>query len=158
MTIYGAGIAPNLKGAVTANSFGFGPLPTKLADVEVLFGNLQAPILSVANINNQESVTVQVPFELAAPSSVVLTVRVAGGSSTLQNVPVQAVNPGIFETTDDSGRRYAIIAKENGSFVTPSNPASRTEKLRMFMTGLGPATPGRSPTGRGPLVKRRSIR
>ena len=141
VTIYGAGIAPNLKGAVVANAFGFGPLPTKLAEVEVLFGNLQAPILSVANINNQESVTVQVPFELAAPASTTLTVRVSGGSTMLNNVPIQPVNPGIFETVDEGGRRYAIIAKEDGSFVSPSNPARKTEKLRMFLTGLGPATP-----------------
>lgn len=142
VTIYGAGIAPGLKGAVTANTFGFGPLPTKLADVEVIFGNLQAPILSVANIDGQESVTVQAPFELAAPSVTTVTVKVGGGSTTLNNVPVQAVNPGIFETVDPAtGRRFAIIIKEDGSLVTPSNPARKNEKLRMFLTGIGPATP-----------------
>ncbi len=141
MTIYGAGIASSLKGAIVANSIGIGPLPTKLNDVEVLFGSTAAPILSVANINGQESVSIQVPWELPASSLTSITVRVSGGSSTINNVAVQALSPGLFETTDAAGRRYAIVLKADGSFATPENPARRGEKLKMYATGLGQTTP-----------------
>ncbi len=141
VTIYAAGLAPGLKGAVVANTLGIGALPTKLNDVEVSFGGIAAPILSVANIDGKESISVQVPWELPASSQTTLRVSVSGGSTTLNNVAVQSLSPGIFESTDAQGRRSAIVLRPDGSFVSPENPARRNERLKIFATGLGQLTP-----------------
>jgi uncharacterized protein (TIGR03437 family) len=141
VTIFGTGIAPGLNGAVLANPQGLGPLPLKLQGVEVSFGGFSAPIFSVANSSGQESVTVQVPFELAAPGSTSVTIRVNGASTTVDNVAVKRVTPGIFEMLDAQGRRTAIVLKSDGSFVSTDNPAVRGETLTIFTAGLGSLTP-----------------
>jgi uncharacterized protein (TIGR03437 family) len=140
VTITGSGLAPTVQGVVTPGTF-FGPLPTTLAGVDVNFGGFQAPIYSVSNVNGREQVTVQVPFELA-PGPVSVTVHVNGGTTTVNNVPVQAVQPGIFEQTDASGRRFAAAQRPDGSYVTPANPAQRGENIRIYLTGLGQVSPG----------------
>ena len=45
--------------------------------------------------------------------------------------------PGIFENVDSQGRRFAIITRLDGSYVTPDNPIGRGETARAFVTGLG---------------------
>jgi uncharacterized protein (TIGR03437 family) len=132
---------PNIRnGSVVANTTGIGPLPLRLADVEVLFNNIAAPILAVWNMNNQEAVTVQVPYEVQ-PGTASVTVRVSGSATTIDNVPVHQLSPGIFEAVDAQNRRYAIVQRPDGSFVTPENPAQRGENLRLFVTGLGQTNP-----------------
>ncbi|MEO8130246.1 MAG: hypothetical protein ABI822_24295, partial [Bryobacteraceae bacterium] len=102
---------------------------------------IQAPIYSVSNVNGTEPVNVQVPFELPAGVAAV-KVTVSGGSSSIDNVPISAVSPGIFETTDSSGRKYAVATKEvDGSYVSTSNPARRGDVIRVYLTGLGQVTP-----------------
>ena len=60
-----------------------------------------------------------------------------GGLTSISGVPVQRVQPGIFETSDSNGRRYAVLLRADGSYVTPTTAARRGEVLRMFATGLG---------------------
>jgi uncharacterized protein (TIGR03437 family) len=133
------GVAPNVRGSVTPPSL-VTPLPTKLADVEVLVNNVSAPLYAVSNINGEESVTFQVPFE-TPPGNVPVTVRVGGGSTTVNNVEIQPVKPGIFEFIDTNQRRYAVTTRPDGSFVTSDNPARRGEIIRAYVTGLGQTTP-----------------
>jgi len=140
IAIYGTGLALGINGSVIGWNV-VGPLPTTLADVEVMFGSLVAPIYSVNNINGQQWVVVQAPFELAAPGTVNLTIKVGGGTTTVNNVPVKMYQPGIFETLGPSGERYALILKEDGSYVSPASPADRSSKLRVFVAGVGQTTP-----------------
>ena len=139
VSIQGAGLAPTVQGVVASGLLG--QLPISLAGVDVTFNGIQAPIYSVSNINGTEQVNVQVPFELA-PGLASVKVTVNGGSSTIDNVPVSAVNPGIFETADTSGRKYAVATKDvDGSYVSVSNPARRGDIIRVYLTGLGQVTP-----------------
>lgn len=139
VSIQGAGLAPTVQGIVTSGILG--QLPLSLAGVDVTFNGIQAPIYSVSNLNGTEQVNVQVPFELSpGPASVKVTV--SGGSSTIDNVQILAVSPGIFENPDSTGRKYAIVTKDaDGSFVNPSNAARKGEVLRVYLTGLGQVTP-----------------
>ena len=139
LTITGTGIATGVQGTVSPASI-VGPFPTTLAGVEVLIGGLQAPILHVSNSGGREQVTVQVPFELPTTGSTSVTVRVQGAATTVQNVPLAPVQPGIFET-EIGGQRWAVLIRQDGSFVTPSSPARRGEVVRMFLHGLGQVTP-----------------
>lgn len=148
-TIYASGIAPNLKGVLSANIL-TGPLPFTLGDVDsVTFNGIAAPIFAVANQNGQESVIVQVPGELAPSSSVSVTVRiVGGGATTVSGITVRDQAPGIFESLPDAqGRKFAAVMRPDGSFVTAGNPARRGEQLRILVTGLGQVSPGTA-TGR----------
>ncbi|MBK5294906.1 MAG: hypothetical protein JJE04_24910 [Acidobacteriia bacterium] len=139
-TMVGTGIAPDLKGCSIANVI-MGPLPTRLAGVEILFGSSPAPIYNVCNIDGRESVTMQAPFDLVGGGTVAVTVRVGTGSSVVNNVQVLLLQPGIFETTDAQGRRYVAALRPNGSYVTPENPARYGEIIRAYITGGGQVTP-----------------
>jgi uncharacterized protein (TIGR03437 family) len=112
-----------------------------LAEVEVLFGATPAPIYNVSNIGGMESVTVQAPFELGAPGTVNVTVRVSGGSTVVPNVPVVAIQPGLFETVNESGVRYAVAIGDDGRYIGPGQGVRPGEIIRVFVTGLGQTTP-----------------
>jgi uncharacterized protein (TIGR03437 family) len=153
VTIVGDGLAPALNGAITANLFN-GPWPTRLNNVEVQFGSTLAPIYQVANINGVQSVTVQAPFDLAPGGNVAVTIRVGGGSTVVNSVPVVDYQPGIFETVDASNRRYAVAIRPNGTFVTPENPARLGERIRIYVVCLGQVSPAvtAGQTGAGQTV------
>jgi hypothetical protein len=124
--INATGIAPGVRGTVTPSTI-VGPLPTRLADVEVLFNNIPAPIYAVSNVNGQESVNVQVPFEVA-PGSATVTINVTGGgSTTVSGVQILPIKAGVFEFVDMNGRRYAVAVRPDGSYVSSINPARRGE-------------------------------
>ena len=140
-TIFASGIAPTLRGSTTSGLVG--PLATKLADVEVLINGINAPIYSVSNVNGQESVTIQVPYEVN-PGVASVTVRTAGGgTTTVDNVQVNQVSPAVFETTDPvNNRRYAVGYRQDGTAISSTNPARRGDIIRIFATGLGQTSPG----------------
>jgi uncharacterized protein (TIGR03437 family) len=140
VSIYGKGIAPNLSGSITPGNV-IGPLPLKLAEVEVLFGSTAAPIYNVSNVNGMESVTVQAPFELGAPGTVNVTVKVSGGSTVVPNVPTVAIQPGLFEAISASGQRYAVAIGDDGRYIAPGQGARPGEIVRVFVAGLGQTTP-----------------
>lgn len=137
--IKGTGLAPGITGTVSGSSL-IGPLPTSLAGVTVTIAGYSAPILSVSNVNGQEQVNIQTPCEVPfSPASV--TVQVSGGTTTVPNVPVFSVQPGIFEYFPSANQNQAVALRPDGSYVTPSNPARRGETITLFLTGLGQTTP-----------------
>lgn len=144
IAIYGQGIAPGIEGSVVANDgYMLGPLPTKLAGVEVLFDTISAPIYHVNNINGQEFVVVQAPFTLAPGTTTSVTVKLNGIGTTVSGVSVKDYQPGIFETLGPVGQRWAVLTKADGSYVTADNPVVRgvTTRLRMYCAGLGQTIP-----------------
>ena len=152
VAIYGQGIAPDIQGSVVANGgYVLGPLPTRLAGVEVLFGTTNAPIYHVSNANGQQWVVVQAPFSLTAGGTTSVTVRVGGGSATVEGVEVKNYQPGIFETMGPAAQRWAVLTKADGSYVTADNPIRRgvDTRLRMYCAGLGQANPALTTNGVG---------
>ena len=129
------GIATGIQGSVLPPTQ-VGPLPTTLAGVEVLVNNVPAPIFAVSNVNNQESVVVQVPFE-TTPGVASFTITSGGGSTTVDNVAIGLVRPGIFDYVDASNRRFAVALRPDGSYITSTNPARRGEIIKVFAAGLG---------------------
>ncbi len=151
------------QGLVNANVQGViggtlvGVLPYTVAGVSVIIGNLPAPIFYVSNQNGQQSVTIQVPFEVPA-TTVPITISVAGGGSTSAFVTLLPLAPGLFETVTPSDNRRRVVAlRPNGTVVTPANPAARGENIRVYLTGLGSVSPlvptgTFSPTGFDPAI------
>jgi uncharacterized protein (TIGR03437 family) len=144
--ILARGVATGINGVVQAN-FLMGPLPTRLRDVEVQFGSSLAPIFQLENINGQEAVVVQAPFDLVGPGTVPVTIRVGSGSTLVNGVQVLELQPGVFETVDQQNRRFAVLLRPNGTYVTPDNPARRGELIRGFFTGGGSMLDPRANTG-----------
>ncbi|MFN7937460.1 MAG: Ig-like domain-containing protein [Bryobacteraceae bacterium] len=135
VTIRGSNIVASARGYVLpANELG--PRPTTLAGASVTFGGVAAPIFWAANVDGQESITVQVPFEAPENSVIPVTVTSNGVSATV-NVSISPAAPGIFENTDSQGRRFAVVTRTDGTFVTPDNPIGRGETARVYVTGLG---------------------
>jgi len=134
-TIFGTGLATGIQGAVTS----FLEPQTLMAGVSVQFATVPAPILSVVNENNQESVTVQVPCE-TTPGSVSMVVSVGSGSTPVP-VTVLPISPGIFQTTMSDGTLRAVLVRPDGSYVSLQNPARIGETIRMYATGLGQTSP-----------------
>jgi uncharacterized protein (TIGR03437 family) len=134
-TITGNSLAPGIQGVVIPNYYG--PMPIQVANVTVQFGNTFAPIYSVANQSGQESVTVQVPCDVAA-GNVPVTIKVGGGSAQF-TAQVSSVAPGIFEYAMSDGKRRAVLVKPDGTYVSLENPARRGEIIHAWVTGLGTA-------------------
>jgi uncharacterized protein (TIGR03437 family) len=55
-------------------------------------------------------------------------------------VPINSANPGIF-TQDSSGSGQAAALNEDGSYNTPSNPATPGSIVVLFATGAGNLDP-----------------
>jgi uncharacterized protein (TIGR03437 family) len=139
VTVIASGLAPNVQGIVL-NSNAFGPWATTLANDSISVGGVASPIYSVGNVGGVEQITFQVPCETGIAGSVPIIANVGGGTATV-NLPVQAATPGIFETAMSDGVRRAVTIRPDGSFVSLQNPARRGEIIRVFVTGMGPATP-----------------
>lgn len=142
--ITGPGVAAGVTGVRNASLLG-GRLPFEFEGVKVRFvsdGGAEswAPIYQVANVAGVESVLIQVPFEVTG-SKAESTVFVQGGSSTVENIVVKAVSPGVLEDDFGNGRIAAVVIRSDGLVVTPETPARRGETLRMYAIGLGQTTP-----------------
>ncbi len=137
--IQGNGLLPGVQGLVRPNAI-LGPMPTSLSGFSVTFGGIPAPIFYVSNQSGQEQVAVQVPFELAPGTATVVINATGGGTATINGVPIQPVAPGLFES-QYNGQNFAVVARPDGSYVSPTNPARRGEVDCAFATGLGQTTP-----------------
>ena len=136
-------LSSNVQG-IAGGTF-VGALPYIVAGVSVTIDNIPAPIFYVNSQNGQQTVTVQVPFEVRA-TTVPISISVAGGGSNSAFVTILPVSPGLFEALGPDGRRRVVALRPNGTVVTPSNPAGRGENIRVYMTGLG-AVNAPVPTG-----------
>ena len=137
--VRGSGMAPGIQGLQVASLIP-GQLPTQFLGIEIQFGGVPAPIFWVSSQGGIEEIAVQVPFETPPGPSTVSIRSSGGGSSTVPNVQVLPVQPGVFETTI-GGRRFAVATRPDGSFIGPDNAAARGETIRFFATGLGQTTP-----------------
>jgi len=130
--IAGAPVAPgsiaSLFGKFTGSqttAAGSYPLPTKLADTEVLLGGKAVPLFYVSNA--------QVNFQVPAgqPAGQVLTeVRVGGQVTSRSPLTVIPSAPGIF-----------AVANKDGRVNTANVPAHPGDVLHIYATGQGAVTP-----------------
>jgi uncharacterized protein (TIGR03437 family) len=139
--VYGTGIATGIQGCVSGSQF-VGPLPLQVSLVNVQFisGTFTqyAPVFAVCNLGpGQEYVVIQVPADVPLGATSV-KVTVGSGSTTLDNIPVTPVSPGVFETQMSDGKKRAVLIRvADGSYITLENPAHPSDRLKAFVTGLG---------------------
>jgi uncharacterized protein (TIGR03437 family) len=116
--------------------------------LSVQFGGTPAPILAVSNLEGQESLTVQVPFNVPAGETTV-SLR-AGGLLAVKKVTILPASPGIFQMRMTDGGIRGIVLHQDGTLADLEHPAHRGETLRMFATGLGPMMPPVATNQAGP--------
>lgn len=144
MLLTASGIARNVTGlAVATQNIVTGQLPLVLKGLVVEFrsgGNsYYAPIYWIARDGNAETALIQVPYEISGPT-VSVTVYVDSVGTTVQNLPVAPVSPGIL-TDQIDGRTAALVLGSDGRLITKVTPARPGETVRLFAIGLGPTTP-----------------
>jgi uncharacterized protein (TIGR03437 family) len=99
-------------------------------------------LLSVTNLNGQEQINLQVPFELVPGTSTTVQVVNNGQRISVESVPVYAAKPGIFEVPlGPGGLPLGAVIHPNGSIVTTANAAWRGEVVALFLTGVGGLAP-----------------
>jgi uncharacterized protein (TIGR03437 family) len=119
------------------------PLPRQLDGVRVSVNGRDAPLYAVANVNGQEQVNFQVPWETEPSTARVIVTRDTTASPAV-DVRVQALQPGVFE----NGAEAIVVRTAGNTLVTAQRPLGGGETAYLYATGLGgvEANPG---TGNG---------
>jgi uncharacterized protein (TIGR03437 family) len=149
-TIFGTGLTRGVDGIVEASSV---PLPYSIRGTSVLMNGIPAPIFGIANVNGQEQINFQVPWEaLGQPnppqpglSSIVITAQPAVSIVVLNNgvfsppmqVLIDRLQPAVI-TTDGM---HAVAVEPDYSLVNSQNPARPGNVITLYGVGFGSVTP-----------------
>jgi uncharacterized protein (TIGR03437 family) len=117
------------------------PLATQLLNTSVKIDNtLSAPIFAVDNVNGQQQINFQVPWELAGKSTAVVQVANNGAPSPPVVVPVLAAQPGVFSYNVGSNA-FGVVLHANFQLADSNHPVSPGEVVLIFCTNLGAVSP-----------------
>ena len=131
-TLFGTNLTTNTGINVTSGL----PLPTSFVTNSVMVNNHAAALFAVDNVNGQQQINFQVPWEVA--SGPTATIAVANGDTTGASltVPVLQAQPGIFNYTA-GGNTFGAILHANFQLANTANPAKPGETMLIYCTGLG---------------------
>lgn len=121
------------------------PFPVDLAGVSVTVNGRPAPLIFVS----AGQINLQVPFETSTGTATV-QINNNGKTASIENVPINAVQPGVFEITV-GGARIAAALRQDFSVITPTNPAVPGEAVQLYYTGGGRLNPALSTNAPGPV-------
>ncbi len=113
------------------------PISTNLGGVQVFVNGIAAPVYLVS----ENQISVLIPYEIAGDSFATFQVEVNGTKSNLVTLYSDNTSPGIYTQTANGIGAGAILHTDY-SEVTAANPAMPGDTVIMFMSGLGPVTPG----------------
>ena len=128
ISLFGIRLTSGVSGVVSAGAV---PLPTEIRGTAVTFSGWAAAIVAVANLNGQEQINLQVPWEVAGLDHTTVIVRNNGLSSQGVQVGVLTAQPGIFAIADGA----------TGERLGPDRPSSRSDVVVIYATGLGEVLP-----------------
>ena len=130
-TIFGQGLT-SINGTVIAQT---NPLPYHLAGVQVFVSGFAAPLFSIADVNGEDQISLQVPYEApTGPNAAEIQVIDQGAVVADFFTDSFTEDPGIFVYSGN----YAIAEASDYSLIGPNNPAIAGEPLVLYVTGLGP--------------------
>jgi uncharacterized protein (TIGR03437 family) len=137
ITLFGDRIGPaTLANAQVTN----GRVTTNLADTQVLFDDVAAPMIYASRTQT----SVLVPFEVSGKATARLRVLLNGVTYYDQPVTIASSSPGIFTATQNGSGSAAIINQDGSN--NNSTPALAGSIVSVFVTGLGQTNPA-SQTG-----------
>jgi uncharacterized protein (TIGR03437 family) len=113
-----------------------GNVATKLGDTRVLFDGVAAPLTYVS----PTQINVVVPYSVAGRVSSRVQVEYKGITSSGVELRVVDAAPAIY-TQNQSGTGPGVIANQNFSLNTGSNPAAKGSVVVLYGTGEGQTSP-----------------
>jgi uncharacterized protein (TIGR03437 family) len=140
-TIFGTGLTRGVNGIVQAST---SVLPYSIKGTSVLVNGLPAPLYAVANVNGQEQINFQVPWEvrgldvLYTPPPIVTIVVINNGAVS---PAMRAFFNPTFPAIVTSDGKQAVAVHSDYSLVTSQNPTHSGEVITLYGTGFGPVTP-----------------
>ena len=142
-TAFAAGVLDR-QGIVGADRI---PVATSLDGVSIMVDGIAAPVLSLSNVNGQEQLNFQVPFEISKRAAASVVVTRAGSSSDAVMVPVIELQPALY-TTD--GTQAIVVHNADFTLADASRPVTSGEFAFVYAAGLGnvsnqPRTGGAAP-------------
>jgi uncharacterized protein (TIGR03437 family) len=142
-TIFGTGITRGVNGIVAAST---SVLPYSISGTSVIVNGVPAPLYAVANVNGQEQINFQVPWEVQGldgpdgpytiPAAVIVVINNGSASPALRAF----FNP-TFPAIITSDGKQAVAVHSDYSLVTSQNPAHPGDVITLYGTGFGPVTP-----------------
>jgi uncharacterized protein (TIGR03437 family) len=136
-TLFGSGLT-TAKGINLAGSI---PLATELLKSAVKFNNkTSAPIFAVDNVNGQQQINFQVPWELAGQNNAILQVVNNGAVSPPVKVPVLTAQPGVFAYYVGQNA-FAVVLHANFQLADSGHPVTAGETVLIYCTNLGAVSP-----------------
>ena len=132
VTIFGTGLGAAAGQVIVPPGASW---PLLLSGIGVTMDGVNVPVYRILNLNGQEQLSIQVPFNIAEKTSTSVVVTTPQGSSTAVSVPVLAAQPGIFIL--DSANAGAVHGDATLGIVTGAAPAAAGETLVIYLTGLG---------------------
>ena len=130
-TIFGENLT-TFSGSIVAET---NPLPDHLAGVQVFVSGIPAPLYSVVDVNGEDQISLQVPYE-APTGPLAAEIQVVDEGTVVADFFTDSFteDPGVFAYDGN----YAIAEASDYSLIGPGNPAIPGEPLILFVTGLGP--------------------
>jgi uncharacterized protein (TIGR03437 family) len=112
------------------------PLPTEFLNNSVMVNTTAAPLFAVDNVNGQQQINFQVPWEAASGPNANISVQNNGVSSAALQVAVLAAQPGIFNY-NVGGKTFGAILHASFQLADTGHPAKPGETVLIYCTGLG---------------------
>jgi uncharacterized protein (TIGR03437 family) len=161
----GGGIVPGeiatLFGSNLTSSAGINltsglPLLTNFLNVSVMVKGKAAPLFAVDNVNGQQQINFQVPWEVANGPNANIAVTNNGTPSATISVPVLTAQPGIINYAA-AGGNFGVILHANYQLADSGHPAVPAETMLIYCTGLGvvtsPPADGAAANGQSTVAK-----
>jgi uncharacterized protein (TIGR03437 family) len=134
VVLFGTGLGPSQL--VNLQLDDQGKVASILAEVQVLFDGIPAPLLYVS----ASQVAALVPFGVVGQTTAQVQVSFRGVISDPFSKPVASTAPAIF-SADSSGKGQGSISNLDGSQNSTANPATPGSFITIYITGYGQTEP-----------------
>ena len=145
----------NLTSATGINFTSGLPLPSEFLNVAVSVNGSLAPLFAIDNVNNQEQINFQVPWEVGSKSTAQIEVLHNGMVSQSVTVPVVSAQPGIINY-NSGANNFGVILHANFQLADINHPVMPGETVLIYCTGLGavqsPPADGAAATGQNTIA------
>jgi uncharacterized protein (TIGR03437 family) len=150
-TVFGTGLTSSSGVNLTSGL----PLVTTFLNASVIVNGKAAPLFAIDNVNGQEQINFQVPWEVGGESTASISVTSGGASSSTVEAPVLAAQPGIINYSA-AGGDFGVILHSDYQLADSAHPLMAGETVLIYCTGLGavssPPADGAAATGQTTLV------
>jgi len=137
VVIFGSGLGPTSVVAFQLDQRG--RIANSLSQVQVLFDGNPAALIYVS----AKQISALVPYGVVGQSSTQIQVVYQASTSDPFQKPIAPSAPGLF-TADSSGQGQAAMTNSDGSYNTPSSPATPGSYVTFYLTGEGQTNPSGS--------------